>query len=217
MDQPISKKRTIILALSGAILLIFTVSIASYIIIQKYDRYILTSTDSIEPQSVAIVFGGGVSETEPLPLLKDRLNKAKELFDTGKVTKVLLSGDNRFLDYNEPTVMYNYLISLGVSSAVLQVDFAGRSTYETCERAIKIFGLKKAILVSESTHLPRAIYLCRHFGIEANGFASDGEASSGLQIGQRTRELLARNKAIFNTYIIGEKTVLGEPISIEPN
>ena len=133
------------------------------------------------------------------------------------MSKILLSGDNRFLDYNEPAVMYNYMLSQGLSSSVLQVDFAGRSTYETCERAVKIFGLSEAILVSESTHLPRAIYLCKHFGLESHGFASDGKDTSGLQLGQRWREILARNKALFNTYIIGEKTILGDPININAN
>ena len=217
MNETKISKKTIVLALSGAILLILTVSLSSFLVIQKYNRYIIESWESIEPQSVAVVFGGGVTETGPLPLLKDRLDTAKKLYDSGKVSKILLSGDNRFLDYNEPTVMYNYMVSLGVDSSALQVDFAGRSTYETCERAVKIFGLKKAILVSESTHLPRAIYLCRHFGLEAYGYASDGQAASGLQIGQRWREALARNKAIFNTYIIGEKTILGDPINIAPN
>ncbi len=217
MDETKLSRKTLGLALLGAVLLIVTVSIASFIVIQRYDRYRLSSLGDIQPQSVAIVFGGGVTETEPLPLLKDRLDSAKKLYDAGKVSKILLSGDNRFLDYNEPTVMYNYMLSQGLSSSVLQVDFAGRSTYETCERAVKIFGLKKAILVSESTHLPRAIYLCRHFEMEAYGWASDGEAASGLQIGQRFREILARNKALFNTYIIGEKTILGDPINILSN
>jgi SanA protein len=215
-NNKISKK-TIGLALLGAILLIITVSLASFIVIQRYDRYSINSTQDIGPKSVVIVFGGGVTETEPLPLLKDRLNTAKKLYDSGKISKILLSGDNRFLDYNEPAVMYNYMIDLGVSSSVLQVDFAGRSTYETCERAVKIFGLRDAVLVSESTHLPRAMYLCKHFGLNPKGFASDGESASGLQIGQRWREVLARNKAMFNTYIIGEETVLGEPINITSN
>lgn len=209
--------KTIGLALLGAVFLIITVSLSSFVVIQKYDRYILKSLEEINAPAVAIVFGGGVTETEPLPLLKDRLDSAKKLYDSGKVSKILLSGDNRFLDYNEPTVMYNYMLSLGVDSTVLQVDFAGRSTYETCERAYSIFGLRRAVLVSESTHLPRAIYLCRHFGLEAFGWASDGSATSGLQIGQRWREALARNKALFNTYIIGEETVLGNPINITPN
>lgn len=79
---------------------------------------------------------------------------------------------------------------------------------------MELFVISDAYLISESTHLPRAIYLCKHFGIDAYGIDSSGESSKGLQIGQRWREILARDKAVFNIYLIGEETVLGEPIII---
>lgn len=111
--------------------------------------------------------------------------------------------------------MKNYLVNeKGLDPNVIQLDNAGRSTYETCERASKIFGLTEVVLVSESTHLPRAIYTCRSFGIDAYGYASDGQSSAGLKVGQRFREVLARTKAGINVYIVGEKTVLGERIDI---
>ena len=199
--------------------LIVTFMAASYVIIQKntQDIYgIESATLMIEAETidVGIVFGGGINDDGPRPLLQDRLDTAKELYDLGKVSKLILSGDNRTLDYNEPAAMFDYLTERGVPEESLQVDFAGRSTYETCERANKVFGVNRAILISESTHLARAIYLCEHFGIESYGLKSDGEASSGLRVGQRWREVLARSKAIINAYIIGEQTVLGDPIEL---
>jgi vancomycin permeability regulator SanA len=200
--------------------LIASFTIATFLIIEKeasriYDIASAELAVTSEDIHVGIVFGGGVTDEQPLPLLKDRLHAAKQLLDNGLVDKLILSGDNRSLDYNEPAVMLDYLVnSLGVDRDKLQRDYAGRSTYETCERAQKIFGLTSAILVSESTHLPRAIYLCRHFGIDAYGIKSDGQASSGLRIGQRWREVLARDKAVFNSYFFGERTILGDPISL---
>lgn len=200
--------------------LIATSTLACFVIIQKNsDRIYMADDPKLATlginSKVGIVFGGGVSEDGPLPLLKDRLITAKELLDKGYVDTLLLSGDNRTLSYNEPVVMYNYLVEdLGVDPEKLELDYAGRSTYETCERAKKVFGISEAFLVSESTHLPRALYLCGHFGIEAYGVDSSGESSDGLQLGQRWRELLARNKAVFNVYVIGEETVLGDPINI---
>lgn len=163
---------------------------------------------------IGIVFGGGIRDNKPLPLLRDRLLTAKDLLQDGVIEKLVLSGDNRFLEYNEPQVMYTFLIDQGVDPQRLQVDYAGRSTYETCERAKKVFNVHEAILISESTHLPRAIYLCEHFGVTAYGAASDGKSSAGLEVGQRWREILARNKAVFNVYFIGEKTILGDPIKL---
>lgn len=199
------------ISLSGAGFFVLSVMLANYVIVQRYSSQTVQPED-ISNGQIGIVFGGGVTDTEPLPLLKDRLDTAKRLLDSGVIDKVLLSGDNRTLDYNEPNIMFWYLIKNGVDSTELQRDFAGRSTYETCERAQKIFGVKRGVLITERAHLPRAIYLCESFGVEALGVASDGKSASGLQIGQRWREVLASNKAIFNKYIIGEKTILGDPI-----
>ncbi len=210
LHRLVNNKKIITLATS-TLILIFLFSFISYMHIQTYSRYIVEQSPS--DIKIAVVLGGGVRDGKPLPLLKDRLDKAKQLLDEGFVEKVVLSGDNRFESYNEPAVMVDYLLDAGIDDSKLQADFAGRSTFETCERARKVFGLQKASFISEDTHLPRVLYLCRHFGIEAYGVASNGSSASGLQIGQRWREILARNKAILNVNFIGEKTVLGEPIT----
>ncbi len=195
-------------------------TVGMYNLVQKgaSKQYSLSSEDLRQAASeydVAIVFGGGLNDGKPLPLLAERLETAKKLIDDGLVRKVILSGDNRTLDYNEPIAMYNYLIEKGVAPSFLQLDQAGRSTYETCERAAKIFNLKRAILVSETTHLTRASYLCQHFGIETIGVKSEGATATALYASQSWREILARNKAVFNIYIRGEQTVLGEPIDLQ--
>lgn len=202
----------------AAIILLYT--LLAFLLIQNSttksykldDAGLKQAAESID---VAIVFGGGVSPEGPLPLLKERLDTAKALIDDGYVKLLVLSGDNRVESYNEPTAMYDYLLLQGVSRNQMQEDFAGRSTYETCERANKIFGLEKAILISEETHLPRAQYLCAHFGIETVGVVSEGEATAGLKVGQNWREILARNKALLNVYLKGEETILGDPISLQ--
>jgi len=207
-----------LLSLGAALVLTFVLS--SIIIIQKNSTRAYDITDerlrSIDSNiQIGIVFGGGVNADEPLPLVRERLDTAAMLLERGTVQKLILSGDNRALDYNEPAVMYTYMVEQkGIDPDKLQLDFAGRSTYETCERANKIFGINEALLISESTHLPRAIYLCQHFGIDAYGVKSDGQASSGLKVGQRWRETLARSKAVFNAYVIGEQTILGDKISL---
>ena len=190
------------------------ISLLSYTYVGSFSKYIVSENTLADTVRVGVVLGGGIEGDQPRPLLRDRLETAKRLLETGVVDKLVLSGDNRFESYNEPAAMQNYLVAEGVDIASLQLDFAGRSSYETCERAKKIFGLDSAVFVSESTHLPRVLYLCRHFGIEAYGVASDGAASSGSRIGQRWREVLARNKALLNVYIKGENTVLGEPIRL---
>ena len=209
----------ILLFLAGVVL---TFVISSYLSVQRDQRFVYAIDDpelSIlsEDIQVGIVFGGGVRDSGPSPVVRDRLNTAAELLERGYVDKLILSGDNRSITYNEPQVMYEYLLSIGVPAEDLQRDFAGRSTYETCERANKIFGVNKALLVSQESHLARAVFLCRKFGIESYGVQSSGRASNSGFSYQQIREVFASAKAVFNVYIIGENTILGEQIDLMLN
>ena len=172
--------------------------------------YILEPTSN-QHERVGIVLGAGITkDNKPFKELQARLDVAAKAIHDGQVDKLLLSGDNRFNMYNEPDAMVNYLVEVKhIPRSKLQADYAGRSTYESCERASKVFGLKRAIIISAPTHLPRAIYLCRHFGVEAYGLSSGVDANNGQR-----RELQANVKAVFNMYIRGEDTVLGPPIKI---
>jgi vancomycin permeability regulator SanA len=190
--------------------IIATIIIGCYFIINPYKKFVIAS-DKSPTTSIGMVLGAGVANSgQPYRELRARLDTAADAINNGKVNKLILSGDNRFLNYDEPTAMYNYLIDKrGISANKLQRDFAGRSTYESCERAIKIFEVTSLIIFSADSHLPRAIYLCRHFGIEAYGIGSGVEANNSSR-----RELLARVKAVYNAEFVGEKTVLGDRIPL---
>ncbi len=73
------------------------------------------------------MFGAGVREDGGLtPMLADRMETAIALYRAGKVRKLLVSGDNRFVDYDEPTAMYNYAVARGVPAAdVCAISRAG--------------------------------------------------------------------------------------------
>lgn len=185
----------------------------SYAVITPYSQYVLDSDTARDGRQaeVGIVLGAGITrDGKPYRELQSRLDTAAAALSSGTVNKLLLSGDNRFENYNEPKAMRDYLITRhGVDPGLLQEDYAGRSTYESCERAAKVFGLERTVLISAGSHLPRAIYLCRHFGIEAYGTASPAEAGNAVR-----REALARVKAVLNVHVRGEPTVLGAPIPL---
>jgi len=189
---------------------ILLVVVGSFYYIQSFDKYMLADPVGDSTADVGIVFGSGVAPNgKPFDELQARLDDAAEQLERGFVSKLILSGDNRFESYNEPTAMLNYLLELGISEDKLQPDFAGRSTYETCERAKKIFGVNKAILFSANSHLPRAIFTCRAFGVESYGIGNTAEGNNASR-----REPLARVKALFNIYIYGEETILGDQIKL---
>ena len=93
----------------------------------RYDRQVLTDVAAAPKRPVAIVFGAGIRADGGLsPMLQDRMDAAIALYKAGKVRKLLVSGDNRFANYNEPGRMYDYAVRRGVPPAmwraITQVD-----------------------------------------------------------------------------------------------
>lgn len=201
-----------ILVVSASVIILFPVLLVllAYALIEPYKKDIV-DLDRAEHRHVGLVLGAGVAPNgKPYKELRARLDLAAEALEQGKVDKLLLSGDNRFEYYDEPTAMLSYMVQeKHIDKSKLQVDFAGRSTYESCERAAKVFDQREIIIISAKSHLPRAIYLCKQFGVQSQGIATNIEANNSFR-----REALARVKALINVYVFGERTVLGSQISM---
>lgn len=167
---------------------------------------------------VAIVFGAGLSwDGSPSPVLKDRVTTAAELFFSGKVQKILMSGDNRFLDYNEPGAMLEYALELGVPRQVIVLDYAGRRTYDTCYRARAIFGVTDALLVTQRFHLPRAVFTCNFLGLKGYGVIADRRPYNNRSLSYwNLREVGATVVALWDVWITRPLPVLGSPEPIFP-
>jgi vancomycin permeability regulator SanA len=167
---------------------------------------------------VAIVFGAGLwRDGSPTPVLRDRVATAAELYFTGKAEKLLMSGDNQFDHYNEPSAMRAYAISLGVPEEAIILDFAGRRTYDTCYRARDIFGVQEALLVTQRFHLPRAIYICNQLGVSGEGVLANQRIYRRRSLTYwNLRELAATLVAMWEVNITRPKPVLGNPEPIFP-
>ena len=164
-------------------------------------------------ERLAIVFGAGLRrDGTPTPILRDRVETAASLYFSGRVEKLLMSGDNSFLNYNEPESMRQYAISLGVPESAIAVDYAGRRTYDTCYRAKAIFGMESALLVTQKFHLPRALFLCNALGLNAYGVvANNRNYRDGALFIWNFREQLATVGAFLDVYVNSPIPVLGEP------
>jgi len=171
------------------------------------------SKDDVPVRRVAIVFGAEVRrDGTPSVVLKDRVEAAVDLYRSGKVEKLLMSGDNRFADYNEPESMRQYALTLGMPDADIVLDYAGRRTYDTCYRAKEIFGVDSAILVTQGFHMPRSLFLCNAFGIDAVGVESENYYYlKRSRLIWNTREILATVQSVLDVYLFKPLPVLGEP------
>jgi SanA protein len=166
----------------------------------------------------AIIFGAGLTRSgQPTAILRDRVETGAQLYFAGKAQKLLMSGDNRTLNYNEPEAMRQYAMQLGVPSEAIVLDYAGRRTYDTCYRAKAIFGLDSVLLVTQAFHLPRALFLCNAFGLKASGVeANNHHYWPPLLLIWNIREQLATVGAFVDVYVSRPLPVLGSPEPIFP-
>jgi SanA protein len=206
--------RILIYLVIGAVIVIGLARLAAVL----YARPKTYHLADIPAARVAIVLGAGLQwDGTPSPVLRDRIETAAALYFDGKVEKLLLSGDNRFENYNEPGAMHTYALSLGVPDKDLVLDYAGRRTYDTCYRARAIFGLEQAIIVTQGYHLPRALYLCNQLGVNATGIAADQrQYASGSYFYWNLREIAATLVAMWEAGITHPLPVLGDPEPIFP-
>jgi len=204
-------KLALLLALAGVGVLLLS---RAWVLFRAHSA--ITTAENAPTRPVAIVFGAGLlRDGSPTPVLRDRVATAADLYFRGKVQKLLLSGDNRFLNYNEPEAMRQYALALGMPAEALVLDYAGRRTYDTCYRAKAIFGVESALLVTQKYHLPRAVYTCRALGIGATGVPADRRRYPATPyIYWNLREVLATARALLDVHITHPLPVLGkfEPI-----
>ena len=146
-----------------------------------------------KPQCV-MVLGAGIEDRQtPSKILKDRLDLGIYLYKKGAADKLLLTGDNGRVEHNEIHVMLNYAKKRGVPGKDIFCDHAGFSTYDSVRRAEDIFRVKKMVIVTQTYHMYRALYIADKLDIDAVGVSSDQREYRG-QPEREVREVLARNK-----------------------
>ncbi len=203
----------VFLALS-ALLLLAPLALRQWVDGQTAGR-IFGSVTEVPASPVAIVFGAGYWPSGRLSnALADRMDTAIELYGMGKVNKLLLTGDNRVADYNEPAAMAEYAEARGVPREDLILDYAGRRTYDSCYRAAAIFGVERAILVTQSFHLPRALFTCDQLGLSTIGVVADRHRYRRA-LWYEIREMAALSRAWLDLKLIRPLPVLGEPIPVD--
>ena len=177
---------------------------------------ILSPEDAAKLEDVdcILVLGCHVRENGvPSDMLNDRLQRGVELNHLGAAPKLLMSGDHGRTNYDEVAAMKQFAVDNGIDSENVFMDHAGFSTYESIYRAKEIFQADKIIIVTQTYHLYRAMYIAEQFGIEAYGVHADYRNYSGQQA-MDFREVLARVKDFGMCIFKPEPTYLGDAIPI---
>ena len=157
---------------------------------------------------VALVFGAGLEpDGKPSGMLAERLDASIALYRAKRVAKLLFSGDNGSVYHNELAAMQRYALARHVPQNVISLDYAGFNTYASCYRAKAIFGVRSAILVTQKYHLPRAVYICSHLGIDAIGVGTPdwGHEPNTMMMRFVFREYLATMRASWDLNVAHPK------------
>jgi vancomycin permeability regulator SanA len=169
------------------------------IVAGEASRHRIFDERDVPPMQTALVFGAGVEpDGSPSAMLGERLDIAVRLFRDRKVQRILLSADDRAGDRETPAMLAR-MLAAGIPRERLLVDNRGFSTRDSCVRARTAFGLRSATLITQSFHLPRALFVCREAGVGGVGVgASDwGNYTLATMIPHTVREALATTNAVL--------------------
>ena len=209
------KKKLFYITLIIAILCVISIFICDWTIKKNAVSCIYTEISDIPANNVGLLLGTS-------PKLKSgnnnlyfdyRIDAAVELYKAGKINYILISGDNRKEEYNEPEEMKKALIAAGIPDQRIILDYAGLRTLDSVVRAHLIFGLERFTLISQQFHNERAIYLAQQSHLQAIGYnAQDVSAYAGFKT--NLRELLARVKVFVDIVTNKAPKHLGEKVKI---
>ncbi len=188
--------------------------VAGVFVMVKYttDQYIVRTIKEAPTVHTAIVLGAALAPNGALSMVfQDRVDTAIALYRAGKVSKILVTGDDGSRSHNEVNPARDYLLTQGVPSDVIFLDHAGFDTYSSMYRAEKVFLVDTAIIVTQEFHLPRAIFIARRLGMSAYGVVADKRK---YYLSNSVRELFADVKAVFNLATHRVPKYLGDPIPI---
>lgn len=193
-------------------ILVAAVLVVNIVVGASTKQYIFNDVSKVSKAEVAVILGAAIFPNGALTqILKDRVDMAIALYKSGKVSKILVSGDNGTVSHNEVDPVGRYLLLNGIPDQDVFLDHAGFDTYSTMYRARDIFKTKSIIITTQAFHLPRAVFIARGLGLEAYGVSADVVTPLFKNY---IREIFANEKAVLDLITNRTPKFLGEEIPI---
>ena len=167
-------------------------------------QYVYLDADKIPYNEYALVLGtsktlGGVENV----YFTDRMKAAALLYKKGKVKYIIVSGPYRENPlYDNPSDMLNALTARGVPASRILKDKYSYRTLDSIFRTRDAFLLKKFTVISQYSHITRALYIAKYRDLDVVAFASDDGKKHYFTLKDRIREYLAKIKMMLDLYIL---------------
>ncbi len=198
-------------------LLLLGLVVVCYTTVSSYSKDRLYDTVEYIPyRRAALVLGTSPWDRngDPNRFYNARIKACVDLYNARKIDRIIVSGDNHHISYNEPEAMRASLVEMGIPNEVIFLDYAGFRTFDSVVRAREVFGQQSFTVVSQKFHNERAIFIAGKKGIDAVGYNASGV---GLNYGLMTyvRELFARCKVYLDLATGKKPHFLGEPVDLD--
>jgi SanA protein len=201
--------------LAGAVLAIVVVAIPNLVVWRGGREPVTADAAKVPHAQAALVLGAQVLPSgRPSDMLVDRVKAAEDLYRAGRVDKLLLSGDHSRVNYDEVGTMRKMMLADGIPAADIFTDHAGFDTWDSAQRAKRVFDVDSAVVVTQRFHMARALYEARHAGLDATGFIADRRNYGRVMPRLKARETLARVKAFGDVVTGASPKFLGAEIPI---
>jgi len=166
--------------------------------------HVYSSIDDLPPTAVGVVLGTSknIAPNRPNLHFQTRMEATSRLFKAGRIRHIIVSGAQNSRYYDEPSDMMSALVSLGVPANAITPDRSGFRTLDSVVRVAEVFGETRYTLITDDFHINRAVFLARHHGHDAIGFAA-AQVDPSLSFRSRFREVFARVKAVLDVYLFG--------------
>lgn len=205
-----------ILCLIFILIICFTIY-ANWKIPHETRSSIYDSIDSVPTSKAALVLGSSKYLKNGMlnPYFKYRMDATVDLYNSGKIKAIVVSGDNSRESYNEPQDMKDYLVQAGIPDSIVYMDYAGFRTLDSVVRMSEIFGQNEFIIVSQKFHNERAVYLAKNYGYITYGYNANDLNVNRFSIKTIIREKFARVKVFIDLFLNKKPKFLGEKIEIK--
>lgn len=185
-------------------------------VVNNSEAYVYSNWSLLPDNEVGLVLGCSpyARNGRPNPQFYGRIEAAVQLYQLGKIKKIIVSGANPDSTYNEPRQMWRELTKAGIPSQAITMDFAGVRTFDSISRAKAVFNLDQVTVITQEYHAYRAVFIAKKLGIRVVGYSA---TSDSIGVFSRTylREVFARVKAVLDLYVLStEPKFLGGPEAV---
>ncbi|WP_295687788.1 ElyC/SanA/YdcF family protein [uncultured Nevskia sp.] len=186
-----------------AALALVLVALINNWVVNNSEAYVYSNWSLLPDNEVGLVLGTSpfTRSGKPNPQFYGRIEAAVQLYQLGKIKKIIVSGANPDSTYNEPRQMWRELTKAGIPSQAITMDFAGVRTFDSISRAKAVFNLEQMTVITQEYHAYRAVFIAKKLNIRVAGYAA---TSDNIGMFSRTyiREVFARVKAVLDLYVL---------------